>query len=382
MVGGYGVVGRRIAAHLAPWFPGRVVVAGRDEQKAGALCRKLGEGSRPRRVDLNDRASIDSALEGIGTVMTCVAQQDRHLLRVSIERGLAYTDIAPELAFWQAAEELAMEARRTGARILLGAGLTPGISNLMACRLANALGRVEHIETAILLGLGDEYGPDSLSYVLGAVFERWTVVEDGHPREAAAFSEGRKIEFPAPLGARTAYLFPWSDVAYYPKTLGAKSALGRFALEPVWAGRLISALAGTRMRDWLGRPGVLQKSGRVVERLGRLYAGHDRFALVVTAEGGGRILRASLAGRHQADATAAGAAELCRALAAREIAEAGVWLPEQIVDHERFFGALSSLGYEPTLEACEARAFGPLRGSSQYPGKESDGLPTPEDHGE
>jgi short subunit dehydrogenase-like uncharacterized protein len=173
--------------------------------------------------------------------------------------------------------------------------------------------------------------------------------ENGRPREVAAFSEGRRIDFPAPLGSRTAYLFPWPDVAYYPKTLGVKAALGRFALDPAWAGRLARVLVGTRMRGWLGRPGVLQRTHRALERLARLRAGHDRFALVVTAEGGGRVARASLAGRRQADATAAAAAELCRALAAHEIADAGVWLPEQIVPYERFFEALAALGWRAEM---------------------------------
>lgn len=331
VVGGYGVAGRRIAAHLARWFPGRVVIAGRDEEKAAALCRDLGEGSRARRVDVNDPASIETALEGVGTVMTCVAQRDRHLLRVSIDRGLAYTDIAPALAFWQGAEELHVDARRTGARVLLGAGLSPGISNMMARRLATALRSVERIETAIVLSLGDEYGPDSLGYVIEAATATWPVFEDGRTRDAAAFSEGRTIEFPAPLGGRTAYLFPWSDVAYYPKTLGAKTALGRFALNPPWAGWLISSLANTRARNWLKRPGVVSKTGQAVKRLERFYTGRDHFALVVTAETAGRRMRMSLAGRHQADATAAGTAELARALAAGDIGDAGVWLPEQVV---------------------------------------------------
>lgn len=350
VVGGYGVVGRRIAAHLGRWFPARVVVAGRDEEKAVALCRELGHGSRPRRVDASDPASIERALEGVGTVMTCVAQEGRHLLRASIERGLAYTDIAPALAFWQGADELDIDARRSGARVLLGAGLCPGVSNMMARRLASVLGSIERIETAILLSLGDEYGPDSLGYVIEAVTATWPVIEDGRLREAAAFSEGQRIEFPAPMGPCTAYLFPWSDVAYYPKTLGAKTSLGRFALDPPWTARLISSLVNTRARSWFERPDVISKTRLAVKGLERLYARHDRFALVVTAEAAGRKIRMSLAGRHQADATAAAAAELARALTTGEIGDAGVWLPEQVVSADRFFDALSTLGWTPVLE--------------------------------
>lgn len=354
VAGGYGVVGARIAAHLAGYFPGRVVIAGRDEQRAAATCREIGYGTKPRRMDVDEPASIGTALQNVGTVMTCVAQREMHLLRMSIARGLAYTDIAPRLAFWQGAEELRAEARRTGARILLGAGLSPGISNMMAKRLGAALGQVERIESALLLSLGDEYGPDSLKHLLEAVKQPYSVIEDGRPRQALPFSEGESVAFPEPHGARTAYLFPWSDVVSYSKTLGAKTALGRFALDPAWAGLLVSLLVRAGAQRWLDRSGVFRGNRNVMDRLKQLYRRRDRFALVVTAEGGGRMMSMSLAGRHQADVTAAGAAELARALISGEMMEAGVWLPEQVVSHERFFEKLGALGWKPTTTHAPA----------------------------
>jgi saccharopine dehydrogenase-like NADP-dependent oxidoreductase len=288
-------------------------------------------------MDVDDPATVGPALEGVGTVMTCVAQRELTLLKTSIARGLAYTDIAPRLAFWEGAEAMDAEARRTGARILLGAGLSPGISNMMARRLANALGRVDRIETSILLSLGDEYGPDSLDHVLEAMTQPFHVLEDGRRREARPFSEGKRVRFPEPLGARVAYLFPWSDVVYYPKTLGAKTAMGRFALDPPWVGRLASLLVRAGVRQWMQRPGFLRGNRRIIERLKGGYSGREQFGLVVTAEGAGRAMTMSVLGRRQADATAAGAAELARMLAAGEVAEAGVRLPEEVVPHERFF---------------------------------------------
>ena len=350
VVGGYGVVGRRIAAQLAPRFPGRVLIAGRDEQRAEALCRELGHGTRTRRIDVEDAASVGPALDGVGTVMTCVAQRELHLLRTSIARGVAYADIAPRLAFWQGAEEMAVEARRTGARIVLGAGLSPGISNMMARQLAKAVERVDRIETAILLSLGDEYGPDSFAHLLEAVAQPFKVLEDGRVHEALPFSRGERLDFPPPLGLRTAYLFPWSDVVYYPRTLGARTSVGRFALEPGWVGGLAALLMRAGARRWLKRPGSLRGNRRAIDRLKGIYAGHDRFAMVVTVEGSGRVMKMRIAGRHQADATAAGAAEIARALAAGEVDRAGVWLPEEVISHERFFKALASLGWTPTVE--------------------------------
>ena len=350
VVGGYGVVGRRIAAQLVSHFPDRVLIAGRDERRAQALCRELGHGARARRIDVEDAASIGPALDGVGTVMSCVAQRELHLLHTSIARGVAYTDIAPRLAFWHSAEEMAAEARRTGARIVLGAGLSPGISNMMARQLAKAVGRVDRIETAILLSLGDEYGPDSLQHVFEAMAGPFHVCEAGSSRDAVPFSRGERVDFPAPLGSRTAYLFPWSDVVYYPKTLGARTALGRFALDPGWVGGFAALLVRAGARGWLTRPSFSGGNRGAIDRLKRFYGGHDRFAMVVTVEGGGRVMKMSLSGRHQADVTAAGAAEFARTLAAGEVERPGVWLPEEVIAHERFFAALTTRGWTPSIE--------------------------------
>jgi saccharopine dehydrogenase-like NADP-dependent oxidoreductase len=189
-----------------------------------------------------------------------------------------------------------------------------------------------------------------LQHVFEAVSQPFSVLEHSRARTARPFSEGKRVEFPEPLGARKAYLFPWSDVVFYPKTLGVHTAVGRFALDPPWVARLASLIARASGGGGPQRRGLLRGNRRAIERLKHLYAGHDRFALVVTAHSRERAMQMSLAGRHQADATAAGAAELARVLAANEVEQPGVWLPEQVVSHDKFFAALAQLGWKPTME--------------------------------
>lgn len=351
LVGGYGVVGKRIAARLAPMFPGRVVVAGRDERKAIALCETLGHDSRARRIDVDDLASLGPTLNGVGVVMSCVAQREFHLLRTAVARGIAYTDLAPRLAFFRNLEELSSEATRTGARVVLGAGLSPGISNMMAAKLAQGIARVDRIETAILLSIGDEFGADSLQHVLDAVTQPFEIVRDGRAERAIPFSASVPVAFPEPAGVRPAYLFPWSDVVYYPKTLGAHSSEGRFALDPSWAGTVAAGLVRAGARRWLKRPGLAGGHRRAIDWLKRRLVGRDLFALAVTVTSEQRTARMTLAGRHQAKATADSAAAFVRTLAAGEIDGAGVWLPEQVVSHDLFFERLASYGWKPVLES-------------------------------
>jgi saccharopine dehydrogenase-like NADP-dependent oxidoreductase len=63
-----------------------------------------------------------------------------------------------------------------------------------------------------------------------------------------------------------------------------------------------------------------------------------------------------LSGRHQADVTAAGAAEIARMLAAGEVEQPGLWLPEQVIPHGRFFERLASHGFRPEVMKSAARA--------------------------
>jgi hypothetical protein len=66
-----------------------------------------------------------------------------------------------------------------------------------------------------------------------------------------------------------------------------------------------------------------------------------RFALRVDVTRGENARHATLLGRTQADAAAAGAAGVVRSLLDGEVAKPGAWMPEQVVDPPRFFSRLA-----------------------------------------
>lgn len=243
IAGGYGVVGQRIAAELAPDY--QVFVAGRHLEQAKATAAAIGHGVRGRAIDVTAEASIAAALEGIATVMSCIDQPRRSLLHAAIERGLRYTDITPhlvELGRGAAYEELGASARASGACIVLGTGIVPGISNVIVRTLADALGGADVIETSLVLSASDAAGPASFDYFLRELMLPFEVHVNGADRPARAFSDPRVIRFPAPFGPRSAYLFPFSDQVLYPRTIAAQTVLSRLAIEPAALGRLLAAL--------------------------------------------------------------------------------------------------------------------------------------------
>jgi saccharopine dehydrogenase (NAD+, L-lysine forming) len=133
-------------------------------------------------------------------VISCIDQPGRTLLRAAIERGLQYTDITPhliELGRGVAYEKMDAAARISGARVVLGTGIVPGISNVIVRALADALGGADEIETALLLGATDVSGPASSELAMSL-----NIRVDGKNRPVHAFSAPRLIEFPAPAGAQ------------------------------------------------------------------------------------------------------------------------------------------------------------------------------------
>ena len=69
-----------------------------------------------------------------------------------------------------------------------------------------------------------------------------------------------------------------------------------------------------------------------------------RFALRVDVRRGRYSRCATLVGRTQADAAAAGAAGVARVLIEGKVEEAGAWMPEQIVDPGPFLSRLGGRG--------------------------------------
>lgn len=345
IVGGYGVVGRRIAAELGPDYPGRVVVAGRSLARANNAAAAIGHGAHGRRIDIALPSSIAAALDGVAVVISCIDQPGRTLLWAVIERGLRYTDITPHLTeLGRGAEygKINAAARASGARLVLGAGIVPGISNVMVRALADALGGADEIETALLLGAADVSGPASFDYFLQELAMSFDIHVGGEDHPARAFTVPRLVEYPPPVGAQLSYLFPFSDQVLYPLTMGVGTAVTRLAIEPAWLARVLSILAQSGASHLLAIAGIRHAIAR--RRQDRPSEKGARFALRVDVRRGQNSRYATLLGRTQADAAAAGAAGVARMLIEGEVSEAGAWMPEQVVNTGPFLSDLAARG--------------------------------------
>lgn len=346
IAGGYGVVGRRIAGELAPDYPGRIIVAGRSLAHANEAAAAIGHGVRGRQLDVTEQASIAEALQGVVVVISCIDQPGRKLLWAALRRGLGYTDIAPrmtELGRGRDYDDIVAAARASGARLVLGAGIVPGISNVVVRALADRLGgTADEIQTALLLNANDVTGSASFDYFLQELSMTFAARIDGEDRRTRAFTEPRLIQFPPPIGARYAYLFPFSDQVLYPRTMGVGTAVTRLAIEPAWLAGLLSVMTRTGAARLFAANWLRQSIART--RRDRPSAQGARFALRVDVRRGAQSCNATVAGRTQADAAAAGAAGVARLLLEGAIPAPGAWMPEQVIESAPFLARLARRG--------------------------------------
>ncbi|MFB7170222.1 saccharopine dehydrogenase NADP-binding domain-containing protein [Streptomyces sp. NPDC056254] len=289
VVGGYGAVGATVASTLDGWFPGRVVVAGRDEARARALGGV--------RADVSDPDGFRRTLEELGdvsAVVLCVEPPDTRLARVCLERGVHLVDIGATRRLLDGTAELHDVAAGAGATAVLSVGVAPGLSNLLARRAHEAVGGADRIDLTVMLGAGERHGADAV---------RWTVEGLAEP------SAGAPLRTALPgHGTRTAYPFPFSDQYTLRRTLGVAQVTTRLCLD---SEPLTAALFG--LRAAARRPAVRRV---LTASFSRVHLGGDGFAVRVDARRGGRHAAYAVTGRAQSRFTALAASYATRELLA------------------------------------------------------------------
>ncbi|MFD7628267.1 saccharopine dehydrogenase family protein [Streptomyces sp. NPDC059851] len=323
VVGGYGAVGATVAGTLGDWFPGRVVVAGRD----GARAVRLGG----VRVDVTDPVGFRRTLDGLGdvaAVVMCVEPPDSRIARACLERGVHLVDIGATRRLLDGVADLHGPAVDSGATAVISVGVAPGLTNLIARRAHEAVGGAERIDLTVMLGAGERHGADAV---------RWTVEHLAEPATARPV----RAELPG-YGPRTAYPFPFSDQYTLPRTLGAAQVTTRLCLD---SGLLTATLFA--LRRAAGRSVVRQALTAVFRRV---HAGGDGFAVRVDARRGGAHAAYALTGRAQSRVTGLVAAYVTREVLTGSL-PAGVHhieqlpalahLPEELAEHGVAFQRLA-----------------------------------------
>jgi hypothetical protein len=325
IVGGYGHVGSSIAANLSTRFDGRIIVAGRDPERAAALAGRLGERVRARTVDVANAATYVPATEAVDLVIVCIDLPDTTFVEHCLARGIHYVDITAEYETMCQVLELDPVARRHGATAVLGVGLIPGLSNLLAKRGVSRMQTATRVENAFLVGLGEQHGIASLLWTFGHLGDE-------------GYRKRTKFDFRAPYGQRTVLHYAFPDQYTLPQSLAIESATSWLCMDSALMTRLFGLLRQ------LGLSGLFRNASFLgfFARLGTIlrFGGED-CVVATRVVGPGGIYQAWLKGRGEGFVTALAAAEAAYRLATASFAS-GVYHIEQVFRLDDFLPTLES----------------------------------------
>lgn len=205
ILGGYGNFGVRVAAALASDRAYRVLVAGRDMEKATRIARRLDGSAEPLAIDCQ-APDFAARLQRVGaTVVVHTAgpfqAQGYSVPRACIEAGAHYVDIADGRAYVCGIGELDAAAKQRDVLVASGASSLPALSSAVVDELQPQFSRIDSIEHGITSGArppGIATLEGVMSYV-GRPFTRW---QDGAWKFAYGWQDIVARRYPAPLGVR------------------------------------------------------------------------------------------------------------------------------------------------------------------------------------
>ena len=294
ILGGYGFFGKRIAAALVGESAIRLLIAGRNLEKARATCAELGLPLRSA-VQLNASApDVVSALRELDArtlIHTAGPFQGQNygVARAAITAGCHYIDLADGRQFVAGIAALDGAAKDRGVTVISGASSVPGLSSAVVDRYIPEFSRLDGIHIGI--GSGARVpGLATVTGVFGYCGKPIRRLENGQWTNTYGWLDLVRYRFPDPVGARFLGSCDVPDLELFParypsvKTVtfhaGIASAPGHlfvwFLSGLVKRGILRSLVPWARPLNLMSRwmePMLSDKSAMFVELEG---IGHDR----------------------------------------------------------------------------------------------------------
>jgi len=291
VLGGYGFFGTRIAKALAEDARVRVLIGGRDPEKAVATAHALGlPAQQSVSVDAHggDLAARLRAL-GVGVVVHTAGPfqtQGYDVAQAAIDAGWHYIDLADGREFVAGITALDAQARRNGVSVISGASSLPALTSAVVDRYAPRFAELTAIRIGIATGARAP-GLATVRAVFGYLGKQFTRLEDGACVTTYGGLDLHRHRFPEPVGARWMSSCDVPDLEVLPARYATVRTVTFHAGFASNVGHLVVyALAGLvrggLLNSALPLAGPLNRLARIIEP-----AVNHRGGMFVTLEGTG-----------------------------------------------------------------------------------------------
>uniref|UniRef100_A0ACD5Y4K7 Uncharacterized protein n=1 Tax=Avena sativa TaxID=4498 RepID=A0ACD5Y4K7_AVESA len=206
VLGGTGRVGASTATALSELRPDlNIVIGGRNREKGASLVSELGGRSEFIQVDIHNATRLEAVMEGVDLVVHAAGPFQRDdkciVLQAAISAKTGYIDVCDGVDYSWRAKSFHEQAKASGVPALTTAGISPGVSNVMAAEL-------------------DVLQKDVIAY------------EKGREIKLNPYSGARNIDFGEGTGKKCVYLMNLPEVKSAHKILGVPTVGARFGTDP------------------------------------------------------------------------------------------------------------------------------------------------------
>jgi saccharopine dehydrogenase-like NADP-dependent oxidoreductase len=281
VLGGYGNFGRRVVAALTADRSYRVIVAGRDLQKARAAAEEAG--SPAEAASLDGRATklaVELRQLGANVVVHAAGPfqgQDYSVARACIEARAHYVDLADARAYVCGIGGLDPAAQSNDVLIVSGASSVPALSSAVVDKLRTEFSAIESIDHGITSGAKPP-GHATMEGVLGYAGKPVKQWRNGAWRTAHGWQDLTRRKYPRPLGTRWIANCDVPDLDLFPE----RYAPVRTVVFHAGVGMTIGMLS-TWAASWLVRAGLLSSLVPYVPTLHKTALAVERFGSKASA---------------------------------------------------------------------------------------------------
>jgi hypothetical protein len=266
----------------------RVIVAGRDLQKARAFAAEVGGPAEPALLD--GRAAnfaMDLRRLGANVVVHTAGPfqgQDYAIALACIEARAHYVDLADARAYVCGIGALDEAARSNDVLVASGASSVPALSSAVVDMLRTEFSSIESIDHGITSGAKPP-GLATMEGVLGYAGKPITQWREGAWHTAYGWQDLTRRKYPRPLGTRWIANCDVPDLDLFPQ----RYAPVRTVVFRAGVGMAIG-MVSTWVGSWLVRAGLLRSLVPLVPRLHKTALAVERFgskssAMHVTVRG-------------------------------------------------------------------------------------------------
>ncbi len=361
-------------------FVEELVVADRDGDSAAKVAQSLGPRATSKRIDATNSKELVELFKQADVVLNTVGPFYRFgvpILEAAIEAGCDYLDICDDWEPTLKMLEVDDRAQAAGITAIIGMGVSPGVTNLLAAKAVGELDSADDVITGWNLEsmedeeiAGDEGGNAAIEHWIHQCTGDIRIHRDGAPVDVKPLQR-LDIDYPA-LGKIETWTVGHPEAVTLPLTFQELKGSRNVMILPRSVLYVLRAVTGAVDRGWievetgakvivgLGTVVVpaMQLKARLVRRLrksgnGKVHGHNERtattrkpqlFALATGEKAG--VSTTATAAVHAVPGGGMGAAAgipLATVLPLLEngnIEKHGVLTPESVIDPDQFFGEL------------------------------------------